>query len=93
MVVVGYANEAAHVGTLLGLLPDSYLSFELCIEAGSHSMLMKRWLQGELDNFHKQVAFLIDQGWIILSSASHMPIWLLLCWFPWPRQLRALYLC
>jgi hypothetical protein len=32
---------------------------------------MKRWSQGELDECRKQVAFLIDQGWIVTSSASH----------------------
>jgi hypothetical protein len=32
---------------------------------------MKRWSQGELDECRKQVAFLIDQGWIVPSSASH----------------------
>jgi hypothetical protein len=34
---------------------------------------MKRWSQGELDECCKQVAFLpvLDQGWIIPSSASH----------------------
>jgi hypothetical protein len=34
---------------------------------------MKRWSQGELDECCKQVAFMpvLDQGWIVLSSASH----------------------
>ena len=32
---------------------------------------MKRWSQGELDECRKQVAFLLDQGWIVPSSASH----------------------
>jgi hypothetical protein len=34
-------------------------------------MQKKRWSQGELDECHKQVAALIDQGWIVSSSASH----------------------
>jgi hypothetical protein len=32
---------------------------------------MKRWSQGELDECRKQVAFLLDMGWIVPSSASH----------------------
>ena len=32
---------------------------------------MKRWSQGELDECRKQVAFLLDQGWIVPSLASH----------------------
>ena len=32
---------------------------------------MKRWSQGELDECRKQVAFLLDQGWIVPSRASH----------------------
>ena len=32
---------------------------------------MKRWSQGELDECRKQVAFLLDQGWIVPSCASH----------------------
>ena len=32
---------------------------------------MKRWSQGELDECRKQVAFLLDQGRIVPSSASH----------------------
>ena len=35
---------------------------------------MKRWSQGELDDCRKQVAFLLNQGWIRVdrpSSASH----------------------
>ena len=32
---------------------------------------MKRWQQGEFDECSNQVAFLLDQGWIIPSSASH----------------------
>jgi hypothetical protein len=35
------------------------------------SLPMKRWSQGELDKCSKQVAFLLDQGWIVPSSASH----------------------
>jgi hypothetical protein len=32
---------------------------------------MKRWSQGELDECRKQVAFLLDQGWIVPSRTSH----------------------
>jgi hypothetical protein len=32
---------------------------------------MKRLSQGELDECRKQVAFLLDQGWIVPSSSSH----------------------
>ena len=32
---------------------------------------MKRWSQGELDECRKQIAFLLDQGWIVPSSAPH----------------------
>jgi hypothetical protein len=32
---------------------------------------MKRWSQGELDECSKQVAYLLDQGWIVPSRASH----------------------
>ena len=33
---------------------------------------MKRWSQGELDECRTQVAFLLGQGWIVPSSASHV---------------------
>ena len=49
--------------------------FQLRIETGTHLMPrsrpMKRWSQGELDECRKQVAFLLDQGWIVPSCASH----------------------
>jgi putative transposase len=32
---------------------------------------MKRWSQGELDECRKQVANLLDRGWIVPSRASH----------------------
>ena len=32
---------------------------------------MKRWSQGELEKCRKQVAFLLEQGWIVSSCASH----------------------
>ena len=32
---------------------------------------MKRWWRGELDECRKQVAFLLDQRWIVPSCASH----------------------
>ena len=32
---------------------------------------MKRWSQGKLDECCKQVAFLLDQGWIVPSRTSH----------------------
>ena len=58
-----------------GLPPDRGPAFELRIETGSHPMPrsrpMKRWSQGELDECRKQVAFLLDQGWIVPSCASH----------------------
>ena len=53
------------------------MEFELHIETGSHpqamprSRPMKRWSQGELDECSKQVAYLLDQGWIVPSRASH----------------------
>ena len=58
-----------------GLPPDRGPEFELHIETGPHPMPhsrpMKRWSQGELDECRKQVAFLLDQGWIVPSRASH----------------------
>ena len=58
-----------------GLPPDRGPAFELRIETGTHPMPrsrpMKRWSQGELDECRKQVAFLLDQGWIVPSCASH----------------------
>jgi hypothetical protein len=60
-----------------GLPPDRGPEFELCIDNGPHPMPrsrpMKRWSQGELDEpeCRKQVAFMLDQGWIIPSRASH----------------------
>ena len=32
---------------------------------------MKRWSQGALDENSKQVAYLLDQGWVVPSRASH----------------------
>ncbi len=32
---------------------------------------MKHWSQGELDECSKQVATLLDRGWIVPSRASH----------------------
>ena len=56
------------------LPPDSGPAFELHIETGEHQMPcsrpMKRWSQGELDDCHKQVAILLNQGWILLSSTT-----------------------
>ena len=58
-----------------GLPPDRGPAFELRIETGTHPMPrsrpMKRWSQGELDECRKQVAFLLDQGWIVPLCASH----------------------
>ena len=62
-----------------GLPPDRCPAFELRIETGTHPMPhllpMKRWSQGEsqgeLDECSKQVAFLLDQGWIVQSCTSH----------------------
>ncbi len=58
-----------------GLPPDRGQEFELRIETSSHPMPrsrpMKRWSQGELDECRKQVAYLLDQGWIVPSRASH----------------------
>jgi hypothetical protein len=58
-----------------GLPPDSGQDFELRIETGSHPMPrsrpMKRWSQGDLDECRKQVATLLDRGWIVPSRASH----------------------
>ena len=71
------AGEYADVlaGPPPGLPPDRGPAFELRIETGSHPMPrsrpMKRWSQGELDECRKQVAFLLDQGWIVPSCASH----------------------
>ena len=71
------AGEYADVlaGPPPGLPPDRGPAFELRIETGSHPMPrsrpMKRWSQGELDECRKQVSFLLDQGWIVPSSASH----------------------
>jgi hypothetical protein len=49
-----------------GLPPDLCQELELLIETGSHSVqrsrLMKRWSQGELDECHKQVAYLLEPG-------------------------------
>ena len=57
------------------LPPDRCPAFELHVETGEHLMQrsrpMKRWLQGKLDECRKQVSFLLDQGWIVPSSASH----------------------
>ena len=59
----------------LGLPPDRGPAFELHIEPGTQPMPpsrpIKRWSQGELDECRKQVAFLLDQGWIVPSCASH----------------------
>ena len=56
------------------LPPDHGPAFELRIETGTHPMPhsrpVKRWSQGELDECCKQVAFLLDQGWIVPSCAS-----------------------
>ena len=71
------AGEYADVlaGPPPGLPPDRGPAFELRIDTGEHPMPrsrpMKRWSQGELDECRKQVAFLLDQGWIVPSSASH----------------------
>ena len=71
------AGEYADVlaGPPPGLPPDRGPAFELRIETGAHPMPrsrpMKRWSQGELDECRKQIAFLLDQGWIVPSSASH----------------------
>jgi hypothetical protein len=60
-----------------GLPPDRGPEFELRVDTGSHRMPrsrpMKRWWsQGELDECRKQAAaFLLDQGWIVPSRASH----------------------
>jgi hypothetical protein len=68
-----YADVLA--GPPPGLPPDRCPAFELLIKTGSHpmplSLPMKHWSQGELDECSKQVAFLLDQGWIVPSSASH----------------------
>ena len=57
------------------LPPDRGPAFELRINTGEHPMPrsrpMKRWSQGELDECRKQVASLLDQDWIVPSSASH----------------------
>ncbi len=54
-----------------GLPPDRGPEFELRIDTGSHPMprsrQMKRWSQGELDECRKEVACLLDQGWIVPS--------------------------
>jgi hypothetical protein len=54
---------------LSGLPPDCGLAFELRIKM-PRSRPMKRWSKGELDECRKQVAFLLDQGWIVPYSAS-----------------------
>ena len=72
-LVAGYGDVLG--GPPPGLPPDRGPEFELRIETGSHPMPrsrpMKRWSQGELDECRKQVAFLLDQGWIVPSRASH----------------------
>ena len=73
------AGEYADVlaGPPPGLPPDRgpAFKFEPRIDTGEHPMPRsrptKRWSQGELDECRKQVAFLLDQGWIVPSSASH----------------------
>jgi hypothetical protein len=50
-------------------------AFEVSIKTDSHplplSLPMKHWSQGELDECHMQVAFLIDQGWKVPLSCSN----------------------
>ena len=62
-----YSNVLA--GQPSCLPPDRCPAFELRIDTGSDPMLrsrpMKRWSQGELDECLTQVAFLLDQGWIV----------------------------
>jgi hypothetical protein len=71
------AGEYADVlaGPPPGVPPDRGPAFELRIETGCHPMPargpMKRWSQGELDECRKQVAYLLDQGWVVPSCASH----------------------
>jgi Reverse transcriptase (RNA-dependent DNA polymerase) len=75
-----FAALAGEFGDVLagpppGLPPDRGPAFELRIDTETHPMPrsrpMKRWSQGELDECRKQVAFLLDVGWIVPSSASH----------------------
>jgi hypothetical protein len=74
---VALAAEFADVlaGPPPGLPPDRGPEFELRIETGSapmpRSRPMKRWSQGELDECRRQVALLLDNGWIRPSTASH----------------------
>jgi hypothetical protein len=50
-------------------------AFEVTIKTDSHplplSLPIKHWSQGELDECHMQVAFLIDQGWIVPLSCPN----------------------
>ena len=75
-----FAALAAEYGDVLGppppgLPPDRGPDFELHIETGTSPMPrsrpMKRWSQGELDECRKQVAHLLDNGWIRPSRAAH----------------------
>ena len=71
------ASEYADVlgGPPPGLPPDRGPEFELRIDTGTapmpRSRPMKRWSQGELDECRRQVALLLDNGWIRPSTASH----------------------
>ena len=58
-----------------GLPPDRGPDFELHIDTGDapmhRSRPMKRFSQGDLEECRKQVAALLDNGWIRPSRASH----------------------
>ena len=58
-----------------GLPPDRGPEYELHIDTGDLAMPcsrpMKRWSQGELDECRRQIAILLDNGWIHPSRASH----------------------
>ena len=58
-----------------GMPPDRGPEYELHIDTGDSAMPrsrpMKRWSQGELDECRRQIAILLDNGWIRPSRASH----------------------